>query len=755
MKEKKPRNRLIGQHAALLFALFFSGMTGSMPAFAIDLARDGKAPVQSSVKAPNVADAPADLGDDVSIVSGEGGIPIATGHPGVLANSMSRTATETELNAMNVSRQSEWKANFNDKTGKVKLLYGFLSKSYGEGPEKTARGFLAESSALFGIRQDLSDLKTVRVDETPERDHVRFQQTHNGVPVVGAFVIVHANKNRQVTMVQNGHTGDIVPGNSDVITEAAAREIVLTDLRAALKEGSKIGEGKSEKLLFPQGGTYVYVWQVTIPTGNPFGLWVYRVDAESGKILYKADEILAQTGKGRVFASNANWHLGKVSTVSLKYLYTSGNDTWGFNHGGGGLFGTYVDALDNFFNNPYSSTYKFLYDPVSQPDWFNTTQAYYAVTTAHDWWATNIIKKYGPNPTASYFYNYIPVVTNITPVCNAYYSSNLFGLYGPGIAFGPEDACAPGSANLVQDWDVVRHEYTHAMMDWNNFNAQFSSPLNYYGRAMGEGNADWFSFLPNKKDPFVGDVAWDWSPAGYLRTLDNTRMYPYDVNLDSNPSGLPEEHYTGEIWGNYLYDLTKNLGANALKYVYQSFFYFEPSGGFQSSYPDFFDAIRAQVDAEYDHTGKYTNSLKAWGSMASRGLNSRLRPVYSSANYFNSGASGSDSIDYFGYIFPYFKSISTKANLLYSHDPHDYTIYANNAGMKLTVTVTGSTKGMTNPVIYLYDGSNTLIYTGTTTSATKATLTYAALPAGFYTVRVSGVASAPARGYYGIKISMK
>lgn len=623
-----------------------------------------------------------------------------------------------------------------------------------ERSRKTARGFLTESAELFGLQQDLSDLKTFRVDETPERDHVRFQQTHNGVPVVGAYVIVHANKNRQVTMVQSGHAGEIQTANSDLITAEVAGQIALNDLKVNIKEGTLLEKGKSEKLLYPQDGAYLYVWQVTIPTGKPFGFWVYRIDAESGKILYKADEIMSlKTGQGKAYTSNANWHKGTVSTVSLKYLFTSGSDGVGHNGGGGWLWGTYVDALDYWYDNPQSLTYKFLYNPFTQPDWFNTTQAYYAATTTHDWWAKNIIAKYGPTPGAPFFAS-IPVVTHDTDAgCNAYYTSNLYGYLGPGITFGVENACAQGSANLVQDWSVARHEYTHAMMDWNGFDAQFSSPLNHYGRAMGEGNADWFAVLQTPKYPFVGDVAWDWSADGYLRTLDNTRMYPYDVDLPGY--GLPEEHYTGETWGNYLYDLTRTLGTNAIKYVYQSFFYFDPSGGFMPSEPDFFDAIYAQVEAEYDLTGKYTNSLKAWGSMVSRGLDSYLRPVYSSSNYFNSGHSGSDSNQYFGWNFPYFKSISTKANLLYTGDPHDYTIYVSNSGMKLTVTVTGSTSGMTNPVIKLYDGGKNHVIDGITTSATKATLTYLSLPAGWYTIRVSGTASSPARGYYGIAISMK
>ena len=755
MLEKKARKFWSSRIVFALFALFVSGIIWSLPALALDFTRDDRAPVQSSVNAPDIPDNPADLEaddpDDVEVVSGAGGMLFAVSPSTPQAKDPSRAIAENRLNAFNASQPNKWQATFNDRTGKVKLLAGALSKEYGKGPENTARSFLSESTALFGLQQGLSDLKTARVDVTPERDHVRFQQIHNGVPVVGAFVIVHVNKKSQVTMVQNGHAGEIQTVNSDLIAEAVAADIARNDLKAALKESTVLIEGKHEKLVSPQDGKYLYVWQITFSTEKPFGLWVYRVDAESGKILYKADEIMSlKSGSGKAYTSNANWHIGKFSTVSLKNMYSTGD---GYGKMGGYMWGLYADVYDNYGNDPFEADYKFLYDPVSDPDWFNATQAYYAINTVRGWWLKTVIAKYGPNPDV-YFTSSNPVVTNVD-MCNAYYSPSLAPFGVPGFAFGRANSCdAAGSANLVEDWGVVRHEYTHAMMDWLGFDTQFSSPLNYYGRAMGEGNADWFAFLADKKNVFMGDVAWHWSTAGYLRTLDNTRMYPYSVD---SGSGLPEEHYTGEIWGNYLYDLYKNLGSSALKYVYQSFPYFNPAGGFMDGYSDFYDAIWAQANSEYDLTGKQTKTFKAWGSMVSRGLDSCLRTPYWSSNYFNGGSYGSDSSTCFGWNFPPYKSISTKGNLLIKDDPHDYTIIVGSAGMKLTVAVTGKTSGMTNPSITLYNWSSppTIIASGIATSATKATLIYPSLPSGSYTIRVSGTPSAPARGYYGIKISIK
>ena len=213
-------------------------------------------------------------------------------------------------------------------------------------------------------------------------------------------------------------------------------------------------------------------------------------------------------------------------------------------------------------NDPRSLDYRFLYEEATDKDWFDATNAYYKLNTIRDWWDKNVVRKNTPEPhNITYFTNTypIPTIVNVDGFCNAYYTPDFLGdeSWYPGFVFGNEDSCASGSEDLVIDDDVVRHEYAHAMMDWLDFDVQFGGEVDSYGRAMGEGNADFFAFLNNPRDPLIGDVAWDWSTEGYLRNLDNTRMYPRDV--DDPDLDVPEEHYTGEIWGGYLYDLYRIL----------------------------------------------------------------------------------------------------------------------------------------------------------------------------------------------------
>ena len=695
--------------------------------------------------------------EPVVVTTDEVVLPVAMGQVSSSEKRAVPLRSASGFDAFNAGYRNQWRASFSEKTGKVKVLYGGLSKQYENGPESIARGFLGDSHAIFGLKQDLSDLRTQRVDKTPERDHVRFQQTYNNVPIVGVFVLVHSNPQGQVTMVQNDYIQGFDVANAQVVAGEAAKNIARGDLQASLGKGATLSDASAEEMIAPYKEKYYYIWKIAIPTRDPWGYWVYHVDAGTGEILYKGNEIFSlKTGHGRAYTSNANWLLGKISNVPLKYLFTTGD---GYGYPGGWLWGLHADIYDNNGNDPYSRTFKFLYDPYNEKDWFDATDAYYQMNTVWDWWNRKAILKYGPYP--AYFYDNppAPTIVNVGGMCNAFYSPDIVGGGFPGFAFGDENSCAAGSEDLVIDSDVVRHEYAHAMMDWCGFDVQFDGPVDYYGRAMGEGNSDWFAFLNHTKDPRMGTVAWHWSVAGYLRNLDNTRMYPRSVDLADYPvagQNMPEEHYTGEIWGGYLYDLYRVLKGGALKYVYQSFFYFSPTGGWMDSYPDFADAIYAQSYAEHDLTGRQTSTFKAWGSVASRGISGWVRSTYCSSNYFGTGVYDCDTPTALYFTFPPYKTINTKGNLLVSGDPHEYLFMVTQAGLNLTATVTATKNGIINPYIDLYTtGGGAPLASIGPSSPNKATLKYYNLPAGNYVVRVTGTATAPTRGYYKFKIDVK
>lgn len=650
----------------------------------------------------------------------------------------------------------QWQVNV--RNGKVRLLHGAVSKPYGTDAETASKAFLGDAHTALGLKADLADLRTLRADRTETKNHVRFQQTLNGVPVLGAQVTVHSNKDGAVSMVQSSYVDNPVIGNRELVDADAAASIAKQDLLATQNID---GAARAEKQLMKTGDVYRYVWKVTVSA--PFAYWIYRIDAETAAIEYKGNHLQSlQPGKGNAYANNQAWEADRFGTQYLKDMFVTG-DGYGFS--GGWLFGLRADIYDYNGNDPFEADYTFLYNPHSadpiEKNYFDATTAYYQTNTIWEWWNRTLISKYAQS-LPEYFHNYsIPSIVSVPAMCNAFYTPDVNGDGSnyPGFFFGDDDSCGAGWEDLALDSDVYRHEFAHAMMDWAGFESQFDSELDGYGRSMGEGNADWYAFLATPTDTRIGEVAFALSTEGYLRNLDSTRMYPRDVDLSDYPVNgvnMPEEHYTGEIWGGYLYDLYRVMKTRAIPYVFQSSYYFSETGGHQAAEADFYDAIYAQMIAEQDLTGKLTNTAAAWGSMASRGLNAVRRAPYSHASdYFGSGSAGADDAAWFALNFPAIKSVKTRGNVLVSNDVHEYIIQTTLADLDLTVMLTPEKLGLLNPVVTLYTLAGTQLASATMPAAGKVILPYIDLPAGVYVITVTGNTTAAARGYYALSVGVK
>jgi hypothetical protein len=650
------------------------------------------------------------------------------------------------FDAFNANFQNQWTASFSKKTGKVTLLYGFRSRQYPDGPENVAREFLKESRTLFGMKKDLSDLEVIRVNRTFARTHVKLQQTYNGIPIAGVFVLVHSNRENQVTMVQSNYIEEFQPSNQEQLPAESAMEIARNDLQTNLGNHAVLSSAKAERLIAPYQGAYYHVWNVMISASNPLGLWVYRVDASNGQILHKSNQIRSLSGYGHVYNTNADFFSGKITNQILPNLLPPSATNWT-----GYLFGAHAaiynyqgDAtatplpyantfIYNLADDPFAANLHFYYDPVdtnANTDFFNAANGYYKLNLIWNWWNQNVTK-YVNNKTYPDFRNYVPHFTDNYPIpvivnetanaaCSSLYEPDIYGNSSmqPGFIFGNENTCkAPivpvsfANNDFVLDEDIVAHEFTHFMVDQCGFTQtgdQFD-PTSEYGDAMNEGNADFFAFL-RTKNLLMGDVicvastssAWpcDASPTPpyYMRSVNNTHIYPTDV-IDQDPNdpsyGGPEPHWTGQIWSGYLYDLYNILGNQTLGYVFKGFYYFNSSNSTLQA-EKFAGGAYAEYLAEKDVNPQVPLSRMATGAEASRGLSVAARP----SSLFGPCLDG--PVGTF-WIFPPTKSINTKGYLHNPGDWHEYWVEAVNPGMNLTVTVTsGVAPKMIEPVISLY-----------------------------------------------------
>lgn len=753
--------------------------------------RDTDSPAIANV----VNDDPGDAQDGGSV--NNAGAILASGEIGLSDQKAALLSKTSGFSAFNSQQGNRWQATFCAETGLVKRLYGNESQAYSGSAENGARAFLKSAHALFGLSEDLSELKAENVSETPTRRHVSFQRMLNGVAILGSQVRVHADLEGRVTMVQSDGLGTIAVTNQDNLPGEAAKSIARSNLISYLGQQTTLSRPEIVKLIALVKGEYRYIWKVTTPTyagpdepyyAQSFGLWVHHVDAETGKILYRGNEIFYLTkGSGRAYIDNDEYYVGKTKNVKLEDLF---DDDDGYVQGY--LRGLRANIYDWNYDYAYSKNFNFRYDEGTEKPWFDQSHAYYQQVTIWEWWNKNVINKFGPEIIDHFYVLPVPTLVNVTLLCNAFYTPilpeplNPEVSYLPGFAFGDEDSCPFPSEDLVIDNDVVRHEWAHAIMDWAGFASdddQFGGQVDNYGRAMGEGNSDWYSYLYSN-NPAVGTVFFEFFGPYGLRNIDNINRYPDDVDdptwlsdnetvdednetvcpdavpetpeYDGTP--LPEEHYTGEIWGGYLYDLSRVLGKKALQYVYTSSFYFYPEGGHRDGYADFVDAIRAQFAADLDANGNYKQSFKAFGSMVSRGFIRALpdAPLYSHpCDYFGTGEAGTDERD-----FVYLSAVDeplklkTKSNMLVNGDDHEYPFKAKE-GMRMTATVKGSKKGLKAPRISLYTIDGVLLEDldfSENTSVTKATLSYTLPEDGMYVVRVTGSNASPRRGYYTFKL---
>ena len=468
---------------------------------------------------------------------------LTSGEVGMTSPAAATLSESSGFQAFNSSNGNQWQATFSAETGRVKRLYGSASRPYSGTPENAAGEFLKSAHTLFGLQGDLSDLRIQKASQTPRQQHVRFQQTLNGVDIQGAQIIVHSDLTGRVTMVQNNCLEGIEPVNRDVLTLEAARDIAENDLQAKLGSKATLLESSAKKLLIPSKGQYRYIWKISTPTRNPWAQWVYHVDAANGEILYSADEIFyLQDGTGRAYLNNDQRWLNKISKVKLYDLYTTDDGELE-----GLLEGLRASVYDDNFDYAYAPNLNFSYDPLVNKAYFDQAQAYYQHTAAWEWWQKYVIKTYGPGNMNNFDTLSLPVIVNVdevsdangalSPFCNAFYGDAVYQDLGlgllPAVVYGNENTCPWMNEDFVVDTDIIRHEYTHAIMDWAGpgFAEQFGGEVNGYGRAMGEGNADWYAFLASGK-PAIGYVTF--APDG-LRNINNNRRYPDDVDYPDYP----------------------------------------------------------------------------------------------------------------------------------------------------------------------------------------------------------------------------
>jgi len=422
-------------------------------------------------------------------------------------------------------------------------------------PAQLAREFLSEAAPLMHLPSNLNGLVQGRVRASPGGFHTRFDQVHQGIPVFGAFVTVHLNRQGALRMIKSRFRERVMP--SGIVPWLDYTTAIQTTLQGLAVVGPLRAAPRADLVIFPADDGDHLAWLVQVPARTPLGDWLVFVDAYSGRVLLARNILKFATGQGMIFNPNPITTSGNTGLRD-----NDDRDTSELNgqrqsvdmrdlNGSGFLIGPYVNTWPTF---PRAFQPSLSFNYTRADDRFEEVMAYYHIDSTERYirslgFSDVMNRSIGANVHGGF-------------TGNAYFST----MTGE-VTFGEHSSMGP---DFAEDADVIVHEYGHAVQDdivewWG---------LLYDGGAMGEGFAD---YLAITKFEDIGPRAWrtllgEWAGGG--RRVDSGKRYPNDLD--------GEVHADGEIWSQTLWKIHEKLGRyTANKIIIQSHFYLEPFATFQ------------------------------------------------------------------------------------------------------------------------------------------------------------------------------
>ncbi len=459
-----------------------------------------------------------------------------------------------------------------------KELWGFRLKAPGA-PATAAQRLLRDNAGLLGTGPGARGLQLVRTIHSLGATHLLFQQRHRGVAIHRAYVTVHVALSGEIYLVKNRAVPAALLPKADVdftMSVDAARRRALGSVGAA----KRVEARPPVRRWYPDAARLRPTFRFRVLSEHPRREWLIYVDARTGALVHKYDNLANATAHGLVFDPNpvadvAEWRSllsprGRprkppeeaYHEVTLRRLAA-----------GRRLDGAHATT------RPTERRIRRAELPrkcVSGEGGFLETMAYYHVDRAVAW-----LESLGYRGRRAIFPDPIAIDAHGTTEDNSWYSPELRRLtFGTG---GVDDA---------EDAEVILHELGHAIQDaiCPDFG---QSPE---AAAMGEGFGDYLaaSFFAARKPAALRPCVMSWdsiaSADGGLpceRRLDSRLTYEsFDHAADA------DEHDNGTIWSATLWDIWNAVGRDtADRLVIESHFQLD-------AFTSFARGARAILDAD-------------------------------------------------------------------------------------------------------------------------------------------------------------
>ncbi len=403
-----------------------------------------------------------------------------------------------------------------------------------EGVETFVNDYVGIDESLEIIGRDKS--------EKNKLEFTYYQQTYNNIPVYNGYFDVVMKNGKIVKINYNLYdTSDVIFDKE--ISEEDSIELVLNDIEEdGSKEAavsierikSKIDRGMSpfipNEMIFENR----LVWRIIIPN------FVYFIDASSGEIISKESTIrydVYGTVYGSYYAHDPSQeHLNATFEDNYVFLDNETNEINGTTNETG-FYNISIDGspliLTSYLWGPYVNVYNLVqnysmrnisiiagenswnWSDNDTSDRQEESNVFYHVNLIHDYFQR------GGTFNLTHIDYSIEAYVQLDE-CNAYYS----GSEGIGeLDFGNGGGVS-GCENLALGSEIIYHEYTHMVTD--GIYGSTSFPYAMQTGAMNEAWSDYYACTITN-DPAQGDSI---LPAGYVRYLNNSLIYPDDWNWE-------------------------------------------------------------------------------------------------------------------------------------------------------------------------------------------------------------------------------
>jgi len=437
--------------------------------------------------------------------------------------------TKQTVGDFTTSSGTETKALFENDSEIPSMIFDVDIEGNGSEPEEIALNFLADNIDLLNLEDINKDLTVSEKTTSPGSTHVIFQQNLNGLPLFDAKIGIHINNNNRVELVNNSYqplNGLEIENGRGEINDSEAIRIVEEDFVNFTPKGypkSSLGYLKGRE-------KFLKVWKINYPTIQPVGDWIYYIDALTGEVLRKTNNVKSLIGIGFIFTPNpfVNPDIIVVKLPDLTEPESPNKFT---------LNGTYFEIINSRFKAVEESSpvfdYKYIFDETTKDEAagsdprFEEVMVYFQMENFRNYYkglGFQLFNKQGSKINAD---------AHGTDEDNSYYIPST-----KSIIFGD------GGVNDASDGDIIIHELGHAVTDFIKPQLAQYVPETF---AMEEGYSDYLaaSFF---NDPCIGE--WDstsYSKTGCLRRVDGKKHYPDAItNLAYSDS---------EIWSATLWDI--------------------------------------------------------------------------------------------------------------------------------------------------------------------------------------------------------